>query len=151
MIDFVRVGNKISSERKLTNLTQDELASKLFVSRQLVSKWENGTGIPSIDVLLELCNIFHITFEVLLCLDENTSIDNKDLFKGHERLFIIQGIINGEIKVDIISIFLELSPLERMMLLRQIKEGHLSCDMSVLDSKLTPSEKVFIRKEEKKL
>jgi len=150
MIDFVKVGNKISSERKLANLTQDDLASKLFVSRQLVSKWENGTGIPSIDILLELCNIFHITFEMLLCLDEKSSVDNNDLFKGHERLFIIQSIINGEIEVDIPSIFPDLSPLERIMLLRQIKEGHLSCNLKVLNQKLTPSEKVFIRKDEKK-
>lgn len=147
MIDFVRVGYKISKERKLNNLTQDDLASKLFVSRQLVSKWENGTGIPSIDVLLELCNIFHITFEVLLCLNEKSIIDNNDLFKGHERLFIIQSIINGDILVDIVSIFDDLSLIERMMLLRQIKENKLDCNLEELYTKLTEGEVNFLRKD----
>ena len=45
MIDFVKVGMKITKYRKEQNLTQDDLAEALFVSRQLVSKWENGTGV----------------------------------------------------------------------------------------------------------
>lgn len=63
MIDFIAVGNNIASRRKRQNLTQEELANKLFVTRQLVSKWENGTGVPSIDDLLNMSEIFHITIE----------------------------------------------------------------------------------------
>ena len=70
MIDFVKVGSKITKCREELNLTQKDVAEKLFVSRQLVSKWENGSGIPSIDVLLELSLLFRVTFEELLCLDE---------------------------------------------------------------------------------
>ena len=43
MIDFVKVGSKITKCREELNLTQKDVAEKLFVSRQLVSKWENGS------------------------------------------------------------------------------------------------------------
>ena len=67
-------------------LTQDDLAEKLYVSRQLVSKWENGTGVPSIDVLLDLAKLFHITFEELLCLNDENNINPDDIF--HTKLHI---------------------------------------------------------------
>ena len=72
MIDFVKVGEKIINCRKKQNLTQEDIAEKLFVSRQLVSKWENGTGVPSIDVLIELSKLFKISissfmFELFSC------------------------------------------------------------------------------------
>ncbi|MDE6584177.1 MAG: helix-turn-helix domain-containing protein, partial [Anaeroplasmataceae bacterium] len=68
MINFILVGEKLAKYRKESGLTQDEVAERLFVTRQLVSKWENGTGIPSIDCLLELCKLYQKTFEDILCL-----------------------------------------------------------------------------------
>ena len=70
MIDFRKVGRKISSYRKRKNLSQDELAERMYVSRQLVSKWENGTEIPKIDHIIDLCEIFDVNFEELLCLND---------------------------------------------------------------------------------
>ncbi|MDY5649453.1 MAG: helix-turn-helix transcriptional regulator [Candidatus Enterosoma sp.] len=70
MIDFRKVGRKISSYRKRKNLSQDELAERMYVSRQLVSKWENGTGIPKIDHIIDLCEILDVNFEELLCLND---------------------------------------------------------------------------------
>ena len=70
MSDFGKVGRKISSYRKRKNLSQDELAERMYVSRQLVSKWENGTGIPKIDHIIDLCEILDVNFEELLCLND---------------------------------------------------------------------------------
>lgn len=42
-------GNKLSSLRKLANLTQADLADKIGVSRQAITKWEKGIGLPDID------------------------------------------------------------------------------------------------------
>lgn len=70
MIDFRKVGRKISSYRKRKNLSQDELAERMYVSRQLVSKWKNGTGIPKIDHIIDLCEILDVNFEELLCLND---------------------------------------------------------------------------------
>ena len=53
------LGNKISDLRKKENLSQEKLAEKIGVSRQSVSKWENGTAYPEMNRIFELCKIFH--------------------------------------------------------------------------------------------
>lgn len=70
MIDFHQVGLKLTEYRKKKGWTQDVVAEKLFVTRQLVSRWENGQGAPSIDSLFELCKLYDTTFEDILCLDD---------------------------------------------------------------------------------
>ena len=45
--------------RKRNKMSQEKLAEKIGVSRQSVSKWENGTAYPEINRILELCKIFH--------------------------------------------------------------------------------------------
>lgn len=70
MINFYLVGQKMAKYRKELGLTQDEVAQTLFVTRQLISKWEKGVGVPSIDCIFELCKLYHTTFEDILCLDE---------------------------------------------------------------------------------
>ena len=82
MIDFIAVGKKITLYRKEYHLTQDDLANRLFVTRQNVSKWENGTGIPSIEALLELSKIFNTTIENLLCLDDIVDVDPNNIFNA---------------------------------------------------------------------
>lgn len=147
MIDFVNVGNKISEYRKLNNLTQDELADKLFVTRQALSKWENGTSIPSIDTIIELSKIFNISFEDLLCLDECVDVNEKNIFSGHSRYFIINKIINGELKVDLSEVFYQFSNDERMIVLKAIKDKKLvinNDEFYNLIKKLTIPELKFI-------
>ena len=149
MIDFVKVGSKIIKYRKEQNLTQDDIAEKLFVSRQLVSKWENGTEVPSIDVLLELCKLFEITFKELLCLNDEIYVDENDIFKGRNRLFVVQSVIDGNIKVNLSEVFYQFSPIERTMVLKAIKEGRLETKMDELYPKLTSGEQNFISKDDK--
>ena len=47
-------------------LTQEELAEKVFVTRQAVSRWENGDTIPDIDKLKLLSNLFNVSINTLL-------------------------------------------------------------------------------------
>ena len=147
MIDFIAVGNNIASKRKELNLTQEELANKLFVTRQLVSKWENGTGVPSIDDLLNMSEIFGITIEDLLCLNKTTAVDPDDIFAGHERLFVVKSIIDGKMKIDIPENFYRFSQAERIMILKAIKNGTLETNLENLKPRLTPAEQKFIRTE----
>lgn len=65
-MDYKKIGEFISSERKAKKLTQAKLAEKLFVSEKTISKWENGNGIPDTNILPELCNIFEISINELL-------------------------------------------------------------------------------------
>lgn len=62
--------------RQKCNLTQDELAEKLFVTRQAVSRWENGGTIPNIDTLRLISSVFGVSINSLL--DAPYSNDNTD-------------------------------------------------------------------------
>lgn len=144
MIDFYIVGNRIAEFRKRSGLTQDQLAEKIYVSRQLVSKWEKGIGTPSIDSLLDLCRVFDTSFEELLCLDDEFEVDEKDIFKGHDRLYVVKKIISGVIVCDLPDVFYQFSPGERMMILKAIREEKLVTDIRELSVKLTDKEKAYL-------
>lgn len=60
------IGAFIKKCRKNKGLTQNELAEKLNISFQAVSKWENGETLPDTGILLELCDILEITVDTLL-------------------------------------------------------------------------------------
>ena len=65
---------KLQELRKQKNLTQDELAKALFVSRTAVSKWESGRGYPSIDSLKAIAKVFNLTIDELLSSEELLNI-----------------------------------------------------------------------------
>ena len=52
--------------RKSNNYTQDDLAEKLGISRQAVSKWETGMTIPDLEVLLKISKIYVVTVNDIL-------------------------------------------------------------------------------------
>ena len=60
------LGKRIASNRKRMKLTQDQLAEKLGVTAQAVSKWENDQSCPDITTLPQLAEIFGITTDTLL-------------------------------------------------------------------------------------
>lgn len=61
-----KIGNFIAKERQKLNLTQKELANKLNVTSQAISKWERGKGLPDIELLKELSNIFNVNINDIL-------------------------------------------------------------------------------------
>jgi transcriptional regulator with XRE-family HTH domain len=63
-------GEKLKSERKNKGWSQEDLAEKLFVSRQSVSKWENGQNYPSIEIIIKVSDLFGVTIDELLRSDE---------------------------------------------------------------------------------
>ena len=125
MIDFVRVGKKIQELRLSQGLSQDALSERLSVTRQALSRWENGQSAPSIDTLITLSKIFGVSFEEILCLDEEPEIDPENIFAGHDRDFIIRGILTGRIRTDLTNVFYQFSPSERMRILMAIRDGTL--------------------------
>ncbi len=59
-------GEKLKAIRKEKGYSQEEMAGLLDVSRQAVSKWESDRGIPEIDKLLQISNMFGVTLDYLL-------------------------------------------------------------------------------------
>lgn len=81
---------KILSLRKSRGLTQEQLAEKLNVSRQSVSKWESGQAIPELETIVALCRVFDITTDYLLKPSEmdELSIKTEMLEKQQQQLLI---------------------------------------------------------------
>lgn len=59
----MNVGARIKKYREKQNISQDELALKVFVSRQTISNWETNKSYPDIKSLIMLSNIFHVTLD----------------------------------------------------------------------------------------
>ena len=62
----MEVGNQIKKYRQSINLTQEELAEKIYVTRQTVSNWENGKNYPDLNSLIMLCDLLDISLDILV-------------------------------------------------------------------------------------
>lgn len=79
----MNVSDRIRELRKIKGISQDELAEKLGVSRQAISKWENEQSIPDIDKIIMLSDYFEVSTDYLLKgVEPVTSMNkkNKNLF-----------------------------------------------------------------------
>jgi transcriptional regulator with XRE-family HTH domain len=68
------LGRKIAEYRKALGLTQDQLAEKMNVSPQAVSKWENDISCPDIVLLPKLAALFQVTVDELLSVETKKEI-----------------------------------------------------------------------------
>ena len=111
---------KLKSIRKQVGMSQELLAEKFGVSRQAVTKWETGAGIPDIDNMVSISNLFNISIDELICnkgttlktseylfesiteydIDKIKSYDMK--FGGAEK-FVLSGYNGEKIRVCLVS------------------------------------------------
>lgn len=78
---MVSIGNTIKRLRTVSNVSQKEMAEKLGVSCQTISKWENGKACPDIGMLPEIADFFHVTIDALFTgnvADSNDVITDTD-------------------------------------------------------------------------
>lgn len=61
----IELGERIADMRNAKNMTQAELAEKLNVTTQAISKWETGAGFPDIQIIPQLADIFNTTTDIL--------------------------------------------------------------------------------------
>ncbi len=91
---------KLQTLRKQKNLTQEELAEILFVSRTAISKWESGRGYPNIDSLKAIAKFFGISIDELLSGDELLTIAEKDVKQKEYRLRdLVFGLLDVSVAV----------------------------------------------------
>lgn len=76
-MDKEKIGAFLCNLRKDNNMTQEDIAKKLFTSRENVSKWERGINMPTPDTLLELSKIYNVSVNEIL-LGEKKSKENLD-------------------------------------------------------------------------
>ena len=102
------LGENLQYVRKRDDITQEQLAEKLNVSRQSVSKWESDTSYPEMDKLLQLCQIFHCSMDDFVQGNiEDIHVEDKDEYDTHMNhfsKFISIGI--ALILMGVVSMFL---------------------------------------------
>lgn len=62
----MKIGRQIRKYRQELNMSQEELADQVFVTRQTVSNWENNKNYPDINSLLLLSSLFGISLDILV-------------------------------------------------------------------------------------
>ncbi|MDE6435388.1 MAG: phosphoribosylformylglycinamidine cyclo-ligase [Lachnospiraceae bacterium] len=70
MLDGIKVGNFIMEKRKALRMTQQQLADKLNVSFQAISKWENGATYPNVEILRDLAIVLEVSVDEILAGSE---------------------------------------------------------------------------------
>lgn len=94
------IGQKIYQLRMMKNISQEQLAEKLGVSRQSISKWEMDQALPQIDKVLQLCNIFSISTDELL----QEKINIKGIINNSKNKYFGTDGFRGEANIGLTSI-----------------------------------------------
>lgn len=66
----MEIGKRIKELRKHAQLSQTDLAEKLFLSQDTVSLWERGKSLPDILCVIKLAKIFNVTSDYILGIEE---------------------------------------------------------------------------------
>ncbi len=98
----MNIAEKIIKLRKTNGWSQEDLAEKLYVSRQAISRWENGTALPDAENILQISKLFNVTTDYLLNDDYKSDSDipavqtatkeTEDLFSRKKRLHLIAAV-----------------------------------------------------------
>lgn len=86
MVDF---GAKLKSLHKQAGMTQQELATKLGITKSVVSYYELSERMPSPEVLKDLAIIFHVSADYLLGIERAKTIDVSDLSDDEIKLLLV--------------------------------------------------------------
>lgn len=96
------LSHKLQELRKQKELTQEELAQILFVSRTAISRWESGRGYPSIDSLKAIAAFFSISVDELLSGEELLAAAEND---GRQKQQYIYDAVFGMLDCAIALLF----------------------------------------------
>lgn len=105
------IGDKLKEARLKKNMTQEEVAEKIFVSRQSISNWENNKTYPDIGNVIALSDLYEISLDELLKGSDNFMKhleESTDLVKSNKKLIGL--IILALIIVVAMALFTEFMP-----------------------------------------
>lgn len=88
---MIFMGDKIKELRNAKKMTQEQLANRLGLVKGSISAYEQGTKYPSLDVLVNLCQIFNVSADYLLGLSDDRRIKTSAL--TDEQVKLLRGLI----------------------------------------------------------
>jgi len=112
MFDTMKFGKALSTLRKEADMTQNEVADRLNLSRQSISKYERGESFPDISVLVMIAELFNVTLDQLINYGEPTKGEStilKNVAKG-----------NADIIAENIADVVNLAPLLKPSILTKL-------------------------------
>lgn len=78
-MDLVKIGNNLRELRKENGLTQEMLAEKMGVARRTVSRWETGSNMPDLDILIDLSELYGADLRELLSGERKSETMDREL------------------------------------------------------------------------
>lgn len=94
----MKLGERIAEKRKEQGMTQAELAEKMLVTRQTVSRWEAGTAFPDVERVAALAAVLNVSCDYLLMGDEGQLQDVPSKAPAVSRL--LQALIGKMVKFN---------------------------------------------------
>lgn len=93
--------NRLYKLRKQSGMSQEELANRLNVSRQTISKWEVGDSTPDLEKLVAISDLFHVSLDELVTGEESKKADEE---KSDDKKNELNDNSNeGKNKTDVLS------------------------------------------------
>ena len=104
----MNIGIRIKKYREKQNISQEELALKIFVSRQTISNWENNKSYPDINSLIMLSEIFNVSLDDFIKndIEEMRKIVDKDVIKKFN-------LVSWAFSLELISLVVSAYPLAK--------------------------------------
>ena len=114
MFDTMKFGRALSTLRKQADMTQSEVADRLNMSRQAISKYERGESFPDISVLVMIAELFDVSFDDLIGYGEPTDGESS----------LLQGIAQGntDVVAENIADVVNLAPLLKPSILAKLSQ-----------------------------
>ena len=78
-MDQQKIGRFLKDLRKEKNLTQEQLEERFQISRRTVSRWETGSNLPDLDILIEMADYYDVDLRELLDGERKSEKMNKEL------------------------------------------------------------------------
>lgn len=107
----MKIGDQLKKARLDKNLTQEEVAEKIFVSRQSISNWENNKTYPDIGNVIALSDLYEISLDELLKGSDNFMKhleESTDIVKSNKKLIFF--IILALLFMIVMAVFTEFLP-----------------------------------------
>ena len=78
-MDLVKIGSMLQKLRKEKGMTQEQLAEKLGVARRTISRWETGSNMPDLNMLIELSDFYAIDLREILSGERKSEQMNEEM------------------------------------------------------------------------
>ena len=149
MKQLEQLGDKLSKCRQNRNMTQEELARRLGITPQALSKWERNQSFPDISLLSDVCSVLGVSADYLLGIESQKLTENDDEKDNEEILFNLRNslepleLIFGE---GLVHLFIDTPFVEYIVSLRKrlSKEGILMPVVRLRDEAMLESSEFMI-------